>query len=180
MKRGMERGSLLKRGKQFNFAGTKWRVDRGWEWTGALLQWPQHNAPADRFFDAANACITGLFGAKLSVIPFEPGLARVATRFIGRLRAIKRRNSVWRGRRRGIGMRQLFPLERPWAEGKGERNDHEREQKVCNWSVWLLKGAFNELNVIGNEAGGDRCFLNWYYAPPDGKLSVERAQNVTP
>lgn len=56
-------------------------------------------------------------------------------------------------------MRQLFPLERPWAEGKGERNDHEREQKVCNWSVWLLKGAFNELNVIGNEVGGIGVFL---------------------
>lgn len=53
-------------------------------------------------------------------------------------------------------MRQLSPLERPWAEGKGR--EMMRGNKRCAIDPFrLLKGVFNELNVIG---GGDRCFLN--------------------
>lgn len=70
------------------------RVDRGSEPAHYCSGRNTMHPRTDRFFDASNACISGLFGAKPSVIPFEPGLERVATRFIGSLRAIKRRNSV--------------------------------------------------------------------------------------
>lgn len=96
------------------------------------MQWPQHNAPTDRFFDAANACITGLFGAKPSVIPFEPGLARVATRFIGRLRAIKRHGIRFGEARNWYA--SAFPIREALGgrEVREKRNDDEGGQKVCD------------------------------------------------